>query len=121
VDRNRNVLTPLTVEADLVKIIAEGHISCGCELDRQYLSDARWHHTLLVVFNFEVVSLSGKYMESLRCRGDIENIHFDSVGLVCFKACKFDLWGLNDKCAISSHKFILGPINREASHRFSAG
>ena len=120
-DRNSHVIATLTVEADLVEIISEGHNSCGCEIDRQYFADTRWHHTLLVVFNFEVVSLSGKYMKSLRRWGNIEHIHFNSVGLVCFKPCKFDLCGLNKKGAISSHKFILGPINREASHCFSAG
>ena len=60
-------------------------------------------------------------MESLRGWRDIENIHFNSVGLVRFKARKFNLSGLDEKCAIRSHKLILCLIDGEASHCFSAG
>ena len=118
---NRDVLATLAVEADLVEIIAEGCGSGGCELNRQNLTETWRHHSLLVEFNFKEVGLSGKYVKSLRGWRDIEHIHFDSVGLVRFKARKFYLRGLDEECAISSHKLILRLIDGEASHCFSAG
>jgi len=120
--RNIDVLTIFgAVDADLVEIIAVGQGGCRCELDRQNLALTSRNHPLFVEFNFEKVGLSGKYVKSLRGWGNIQNIYFEGVGLVRFKARKFYSSWLYEEYTVRSYKLILCPVKRQPSLCFGTG
>ena len=93
---------------DFVAVAVDSHrvvivfvfIDCWRELDVNVLRDSCRNHTLLLVPDFEVAGLWRHDVESLRCRGVVDETKFHCVRFICLKACKFDYTGGRTKNAI---------------------
>ena len=89
VHRNEDFVT-LAVDPNGVVIVFVALFTSWSELDVDVFGDARWHHAFLVVADFEVGSLGREDMESLRCRGIVDQSDFQRMSFSGLKAGEFD-------------------------------